>query len=99
MANLARARAVLGEARAGRLPSTVVSGGISYGDGFQGGFSQVDGNTQWTYSGDLSVAWQDDLFGRVTRTIEAARADTQAIEAAREMVRVSVEAPNARAYT
>src|SRR3546814_10962 len=99
MANLARARAVLGEARAGRLPSTDVSGSISYGDGFQGGFSQGGGNTQWTYSGDLSVAWEADLFGRVTRTIEAARADTQAIEAARDKVRVTVAAETARLYT
>src|SRR3546814_9624050 len=54
---------------------------------------------QWTYSGDLSVAWEADLFGRVTRTIEAARADTQAIEAARDMVRVTVAAETARSYT
>src|SRR3546814_6962902 len=54
---------------------------------------------QWTYSGDLSFAWEADLFGRVTRTIEAARADTQAIEAARDMVRVTVAAETARSYT
>ncbi|MDX3882744.1 MAG: TolC family protein, partial [Achromobacter sp.] len=34
-ANLARARAIIREARAGRLPSTEVSGGVSYGDSAQ----------------------------------------------------------------
>ncbi len=96
-ANLARARAVLGEARAGRLPSTGVSGGASYGDAIQG--NPVGGaDRQWSYSGGLSLSWEADLFGRVGRAIEAAHADTQAVEAARDMVRVTVAAETARAY-
>lgn len=96
-ANLARARAVLGEARAGRLPTTGVSGGASYGDAIQG--NPVGGmDRQMSYSGGLSLSWEADLFGRVGRAIEAARADTQAVEAARDMVRVTVAAETARAY-
>lgn len=97
-ANLARARAMLGEARAGRLPTTGVSGGVGYGDATQGGAAAGGADRQWRYSGGLSVAWEADLFGRVGRAIEAARADTEAVEAARDMVRVTVAAETARAY-
>ena len=99
-ANLKRARAILSEARAGRLPSTDLTGGVNYGDGAQGGFAQGStGDAQWSYNGGLAISWEVDLFGRVTRTIEAARADTQAVEAARDMVRVVVAAETARAYS
>lgn len=44
-ANLAKASAVLNEARAGRLPSTRANGGVIYGDGIQGaGQSGFPGN-------------------------------------------------------
>lgn len=95
-ANLARARAVADEAGAGRLPTTDASGGVSYGDAVAGGFPQ--GGRQWTYSGTMAIAWEADLFGRVGRTIAAARADADAVEAARDMVRVAVAAETARAY-
>jgi NodT family efflux transporter outer membrane factor (OMF) lipoprotein len=39
-----------------------------------------------------------DLFGRVRRTIEAARRDYQATEAARDAVKITVAAETARAY-
>jgi NodT family efflux transporter outer membrane factor (OMF) lipoprotein len=97
-ANLKRARAVLGEARAGRLPTTGVSGSASYGDAVQGNVVPGGSTTQWSYAGGLSVAWEADLFGRIGRAIEAARADTQAVEAARDMVRVTVAAETARSY-
>lgn len=97
-ANLARARAMLGEARAGRLPTTDLSGGVSYGDAVQGGFAQGGSAEQWSYSGGLDIAWEADLFGRIGRAIEAARADAEAVEAARDMVRVMVAAETARAY-
>jgi NodT family efflux transporter outer membrane factor (OMF) lipoprotein len=96
-ANLAKADAVLGEARAGRLPTTDVSGGTSYGSA-AGGFAQPAGDRQWTHSGGLAVAWEVDLFGRVGRAIGAARADADAVAAVRDAVRVTVAAETARAY-
>jgi NodT family efflux transporter outer membrane factor (OMF) lipoprotein len=39
-----------------------------------------------------------DLFGRVSRAVEAARADAQVVEAARDAVRVTVAAETTRAY-
>ncbi|MCJ2185741.1 efflux transporter outer membrane subunit [Novosphingobium beihaiensis] len=102
-ANLARARAVLSEARSGRLPSTTLSGGGSYGDAAQiggsggGGFVSLD-DTQWSTNASAAVSWEADLFGRVSRSIQAARADTEAVEAARDGVRVLVAAETTRAY-
>lgn len=101
-ANLDKAYAVLREARGGRLPSTDLSGGVSYGDAVQGGPGQAGfstgGGAQWSGNAGLSIAWEADLFGRVRRSIEAARADAQAVEAARDAVRVTVAAETARAY-
>lgn len=101
-ANLARARAVLGEARTARLPSTNLNGGVAYGDGVQGvgqtGIAGNQGDAQWSQSGGLSVAWEVDMFGRVSRAIAAAQADAQAVEAARDAVRVTVVAETTRAY-
>lgn len=100
-ANLAKAQAVLGEARTGRLPSTSLNGGVTYGDGIQGGQSGFPGNlgdAQWSQFAGGSLSWEVDLFGRVSRAIEAARADTAAVEAARDAVRVTVAAETTRAY-
>lgn len=97
-ANLARAQAVLREAGAGRLPSTDLSGGASYGDGSGSGFSQGGGATQWSYTGGMAISWELDLFGRIGRTIEAARADRDAVAAVHDRVAVVVAAQTTRAY-
>lgn len=140
-ANLARARALLSEARAGRLPSTTIVGSGGYsrsvvggsatstvigtGTGGTGTGGTDTGGTGGTgtggtgtgtttgrtstsstggrfdsqyYSTALDVSYELDLFGRVRRTIAAARADAAAIEAARDFVRVTVAAETTRAY-
>ncbi|MBO9525514.1 MAG: TolC family protein [Sphingobium yanoikuyae] len=98
-ANLARARATLSEAKAGRLPTTDINGGASYGDGMQGaGGAFTQDQAQWSQNGSLALSWEVDLFGRVSRAVEAARADAQAVEAARDAVRVTVAAETTRAY-
>ncbi|HEX8667591.1 MAG TPA: TolC family protein [Allosphingosinicella sp.] len=91
-ANLARARAVLREVRAGRLPSTNVSGGASFGD------QPGPGGADTTFDAGLDVGYQVDLFGRIRRAIEASRADVGAVQAAFDLTRVSVAAETARAY-
>ncbi|MCY1671346.1 TolC family protein [Novosphingobium sp. SL115] len=98
-ANLAKARAALRETKAARLPGTDINSGISYGDGMQGaGGAFVQDNAQWSQNGSLTLSWEVDLFGHVSRAIEAARADAQTIEAARDAVRVTVAAETTRAY-
>ena len=95
LANLAEARGLLREARAGRFPSTTTSAGATRGR------NRVFNPTvpsSWAYDAGLDVSYEVDLFGRVSRTIEAARADAEAVAAAADAVRVAVAAETARAY-
>ncbi len=96
-ANLQRARAALSEARAGRLPT----------NGAQAGYSRerVDlsppGGAPITtdfYTVGFDAAYEVDLFGGVTRSIQAARADYQAAQAQADAARVAVAAETASAY-
>ena len=50
------------------------------------------------YDIGFSASYQLDLFGRIRRGVEAAKADDEAVEAARDLVRVTVAADVARAY-
>lgn len=96
-ANLARVRASLGEARAGRLPTTTTSASLGYGrQSAAPGMEAPDASE--TYSAGLDVTYEVDLFGRVRNSIGAARADVGAAEAAVDVTRVSVAAETARAY-
>lgn len=98
-ANLARARAVLREARTGQLPTTTLSGAASYGrqsGAAQGQASALsDGEL---YDAGLDVGYQVDLFGRVRRAVEASQADLEAVQAAYDLTRITVVAETVRAY-
>lgn len=98
-ANLQRARAVLSEARSARLPVGNASAGYtrSQTPGYQ---NPVTGQA---ITGDLfttgyDASYEIDLFGGVTRSIQAARADAQAAQAQVDAARVSIAAETARAY-
>jgi len=91
-ANLAQARAVLRETRAGRLPSTTISGSATFAN------QPGPGGADTTYDAGLDVGYQLDLFGQVRRAIEASRADAEAVQAAFDVTRISVAAETARAY-
>ncbi|HEY0086958.1 MAG TPA: efflux transporter outer membrane subunit [Allosphingosinicella sp.] len=91
-ANLAQARAVLRETRAGRQPSTGISGGAQYAN--QPGPGGADTN----FDVGLDVGYQLDLFGRIRRATEASRANVEAVQAAFDLTRVTVAAETARAY-
>jgi NodT family efflux transporter outer membrane factor (OMF) lipoprotein len=90
-ANLRRARAVLRETRAGRLPTTEISGAASYGQ-------EPGGNAGDLYDVGLDIGYQIDLFGRIRRAIEASRADVEAVQAAFDLARITVAAETTRAY-
>ncbi|MFN6933805.1 efflux transporter outer membrane subunit [Altererythrobacter sp. H2] len=91
-ANLAQARAVLREVRAGRLPSTTVSGAAQYAD------EPGPGDADTVFDAGLDVGYQIDLFGRIRRAVEASRADVEAVQAAFDFTRVTIAAETARAY-
>jgi NodT family efflux transporter outer membrane factor (OMF) lipoprotein len=101
-ANLARARAILSEARSERLPTTDASAGYSrqrtntssFGFGGAGGKAPTIDYFRLGFDASYEV----DLFGRVSRSIEAARADRDAAAAALAGARVSIAAETARTY-
>jgi NodT family efflux transporter outer membrane factor (OMF) lipoprotein len=111
-ANLREARAAVSEQRAGLLPTTDESAsytrrrvgadnlsssgsGASIPGGSNGGPSHFDFNY---YRVGFDASYEVDLFGRVSRSIEAARGDAQAAAAALDGVRISVAAQVAQSY-
>ena len=90
-ANLSRARALLRETRAGRLPSTDLNADIRYAQ-------DPGGDPALRYDAGLDVSYQVDLFGGIRRAIEASRADVGAVQAAFDNTRISVAAETVRAY-
>jgi NodT family efflux transporter outer membrane factor (OMF) lipoprotein len=104
-ANLRRARALLMESRSGRLPTTNLSAGytrqrigaeqLATSGASTGGAS---GYAFDFFTAGLDAAYEVDLFGRVSRSVEAARADAAAAQAALDGARVSVAAETARTY-
>jgi NodT family efflux transporter outer membrane factor (OMF) lipoprotein len=98
-ANLARARAVAGEADD--------AGGFTVGASAAAMHSQESGE-QFLKSEQLpienladvgvKVSYQVDLVGRIKRAAEAAHADAEASQAALDLARISVAADVARAY-
>ncbi|MBC7168632.1 efflux transporter outer membrane subunit, partial [Phenylobacterium sp.] len=95
-ANLRQVRAALGEARSGLLPSTTVTGSaqrVRQQDQQTGVFEEAD-----AFQAGFEAAYEVDFFGRVRRSIEAARADAGAAEALLDSARITVAAETARAY-
>jgi len=101
-ANLSGARAVLEAAKAGRYPATTVSTESIYGrDAITDEILELTGRnpkTTWIFDDVLDVSYELDLFGRVRRSIQAARANAQAAAAARDGLKVTVVAEATRAY-
>ena len=60
--------------------------------------SNTAGLHQINYLGGFDATWEIDVFGRYRRAIEAARYDTQAAAAARNVVLITVVADVTRAY-
>jgi NodT family efflux transporter outer membrane factor (OMF) lipoprotein len=97
-ANLERADALWRESRTQQLPSTTVTASEAYSRQnlfFGDAPLSVQNNV---YNASLSIAYQVDIFGRVRRAIEAARADTDAVRAAYEATRITVVAATVRTY-
>lgn len=98
VARIAKARAALREVRGDRLPSTNLSAGANYGRVSEGAVPAGADREGWQVDAGLTVAYEVDLFGRVSRGVEAARGDLAAAEADADAVRVTIVAETARAY-
>ena len=101
-ADLAAARGSLEAARNGLYPQTDVDlAAIRGHDPTTEEILEIAGQkpqTIWLYDDVLDVSYELDLFGRVRRTLQAARADAQAAAAARDSVKITVAAETTRAY-
>ena len=100
LANLEKAQAAEGEAAGQKKPTIAVEGGPAFGH--PSGISLLAENyvppSTWEYGAGAGLSWQLDLFGRIQRGIEASKDNTEAAQAALDLVRVSVAAGTARAY-
>ena len=98
-ANLEKAAALVGEARARRQPSVEMNVNPSAAQlstqsyllpGVLPPFGLIDTG--------VAISYEADLFGQLHRGVQAARADEEAARAARDLVKVNVAAATAGAY-
>lgn len=101
----AHARALLGHLRGAqgeRWPRTEVGYGYQYGrDGDDQTLAEAtdeDLRSQWKHTARLDLSYQLDLWGEVRARIAAAKADAEAAQAARDLLRVSVASQTTLAY-
>ncbi len=98
VARIEKARAGLRGARSDRLPQTDISATGTYGRVSEAqvlpGFDREGRRTD----GQLAVSYELDLFGRVSRGVEASRGDLAAAQEDADAVRVTVVADTVRAY-
>jgi NodT family efflux transporter outer membrane factor (OMF) lipoprotein len=101
-ANLQASRAVLEGARDALFPQTNAEVAAIRGrDATTDEILLLTGRrseTIWLYEAALSVGYELDYLGRVRRSIEAARAEADAVAAAHDTVKITVAAETARAY-
>lgn len=98
-ARVEEARAVLAESRSTLLPQASYQAGVGGGRNVVAGTPSYSGGpagTEYEFAG--SVSWEIDLWGRLRRLNESARAQFLATEEARRNVTVSLIASVAGAY-
>jgi NodT family efflux transporter outer membrane factor (OMF) lipoprotein len=97
-ARVDHARALLRNARSGRLPTTGIEASAQRERFSTAQLTPGEPRQTWVYEGGLTLSYEVDLFGRVSRGIEAARGDAAAARADADAVRVAVVADTVRAY-
>ena len=100
-ARVQEAQAILRVARSDLYPSLDYSGGVSRSNitpGVLGGPGGQAPTTSNFYSGTLSASWELDIWGRIRRSNEAARATLFATEDARRGVWLTLVSDLAQAY-
>jgi NodT family efflux transporter outer membrane factor (OMF) lipoprotein len=98
-ANLERSHAMLEEVEEKKRPEVEMNAAPLYGRiaGASIGLPEQLPRTG-IYEGEVKVAWQTDMWGRIRRAIEAAEADQEAAQAAADLAHVMVAADTTRAY-
>jgi len=94
-----QARQIARQAKAQYFPMMNYQAGSGYGQNeISGAVAPNGGQTQGSFVGALSVAWEADVWGRIRRTNEAARAQYLSTEEARRGVMLSLVSDVAQAY-
>ena len=94
-ARLAEARALARSANAQRLPQVGLGGGVSRA----AGADRATGTQPATLgNAGLNVAYEVDLFGRISQGVDAARLDAEGREALLQSTRLAVQAEVAQTY-
>ncbi|WP_404710928.1 TolC family protein [Sphingomonas sp. MMS24-J13] len=96
-ANLRRASEVVRQVEAGRTVQTRLEAG-AFASRVGGYTLTLPLDLPYSYLIDASIAYPLDLAGGIKRGIEAARDDAEAVQAARDQVRVTIAAAVARSY-
>lgn len=97
MANFRAARAIFDDRDNDRFPVVASSAGYQRSKAQQPGVSETRHDIE-SYRAGFDMSWEVDLFGRVARSIEAARADADAANANLRAVQISIIAEVARTY-
>ena len=92
-------RAILGVTRADQFPTVDVNGSGNRGRGSSNVFpgNLIDGTTE-NYRLSADVFFEVDLFGRLRRSTEAARAELYAVEESRRSITISLVSSVASTY-
>ena len=100
LANLEKAEAADQAVEGGKKPtiSTQFAPGFGHASGIDYLAPDFVPPSSWQYEAGASMSYDLDLFGRLKRAIEASHDDTEAAQAALDLVRVNVAAGTARAY-
>jgi multidrug efflux system outer membrane protein len=95
-----QARAMVAQARSELFPQLNYAGVAGYGKivGANNGLSPSGVGAGSVYGGDVNATWEIDLFGRIRRLTESARAQYFATEEARRDVLISLIAQVAQDY-
>ena len=97
-ARVREARALFSDARLDYAPEVTARGGYSKQDAPLLQFGVADPAVSEAYELGFDAAWELDLFGRVRRGVEAARAEAEAADALLRDAQVRVAAEVAREY-
>jgi multidrug efflux system outer membrane protein len=92
LAQVEQARAIAGVARASYLPSLTLDGGATRAQASGSTANPPPNLRATTYQAPLGLSWELDLFGRVRRLNEGARADLAAAGATYEAARLALAA-------
>jgi multidrug efflux system outer membrane protein len=99
VARVEQARQLAREAKAQYFPMVNYQAGAGHGQNeLAGAIAPNGGETQGSFVGALSVAWEADVWGRIRRLNEAARAQYLGTEQARRGVMLSLVSDVAQAY-